>query len=119
MIYRIVFPKGISVTASDEHNLTITKGKTSDDRIYIEFSFPPESMIESDVLTCSLTASPLYLVGLFIPCILSFVLVIILIVVVYLIRKKRRGGGKIFHREKPEQSGYEGEDYYVPPPPGS
>ena len=89
--YRIIFPKGISVKAKDDLNKSIIKGKTNDGREYVELLFAFDEDIGTDVVLCELYASPLYLLGLFLPCILSLVLVVILIIVVYLIRKKRRG----------------------------
>jgi hypothetical protein len=64
-----------------------------------------------------------YILGLFLPCILVCILLIVLVVIIYLIRKKRgglrRGKGKLFEPEDNEPSEYGGQDYYVPPPPPS
>jgi hypothetical protein len=119
--YRIIFPKGINVEARDATNNTIPVGKTADARDYIEIIFAGDESDKTTVVTCTLTAAPLYVLGLFLPCILSFILVVVLIIVVLLIRKKRkqdkafRGG----EAEAPAAEGYEDQDYYVPPPPQS
>jgi hypothetical protein len=119
--YRIIFPRGITVNASDSTGKTIISGKTNDGRDYVELSFDAGSTPQSTVLTCILNVSPIYILGLFLPCILVFILLVILVVIIYLIRKKRgglrRGKGKIFEPEDNEPSDYSGQDYYVPPPP--
>ena len=115
--YRIVFPKGISVAAKDTLNRSIIEGETSDGREYIEITFDSDEGIVTDILLCELAASSLYMLGLFMPCILSLILVIILIIVVYLIRKRRKGG-KI-KQDETVTTGYEDQDFYVPPPPSS
>jgi hypothetical protein len=116
--YRIEFPKGISVTATDTLNKSILKGKTTDGREYIEVLFASDKEVEIDTITCVLVASSLYMLGQFLPCIISLVLVVILIIVVYILKRKRRGR-KLVIQEEVDASGYEGEDFYVPPPPSS
>ena len=116
--YRIEFPKGISVTATDTLNKSILKGKTTDGREYIEVFFASDEEAEIDTVTCVLVASSLYMLGQFLPCIISLVLVVILIIVVYILKRKRRGR-KLVIQEEVDASGYEGEDFYVPPPPSS
>ena len=116
--YRIEFPKGISVTATDTLNKSILKGKTTDGREYIEVFFASDEEAEIDTVTCVLVASSLYMLGQFLPCIISLALVVILIIVVYILKRKRRGR-KLVIQEEVDASGYEGEDFYVPPPPSS
>jgi hypothetical protein len=118
--YRIIFPRGITVNASDTLGKSIITGKTKDGLDYVELSFDGDAGGQTTVLTCSLTASPVYVLGVFLPCILVFILVIILIVVIWLVRKKRkRGGGKRAKLEDTEPTEYTEEEYYVPPPPPS
>jgi len=116
--YRIVFPKGISVQATDTLNKSILKGETTDGREYIEVFFASDEEGGIDTITCVLVASSLYMLGQFLPCIISFVLVLILVMIIYMFRKKRRGK-KLVIQEEVDTSGYEGEDFYVPPPPSS
>jgi hypothetical protein len=116
--YRIEFPKGISVTATDTLNKSILKGKTTDGREYIEVFFASDEEADIDTITCVLVASSLYMLGQFLPCIISLALVVILIIVVYTLKRKRRGR-KLVIQEEADASGYEGEDFYVPPPPSS
>jgi hypothetical protein len=121
--YRIIFPRGITVNASDSAGKTIITGKTNDGRDYVELSFDAGLTPQSTVLTCVLNVSPVYVFSLFLPCILVFILLVVLVVIIYLIRKKRgglrRGKGKLFEPEDNEPSDYSGQDYYVPPPPSS
>jgi hypothetical protein len=121
--YRIIFPRGITVNASDSAGKPLIAGKTNDGRDYVELSFDAESATQSTVLTCVLTVSPVYILGLFLPCILVFILLVVLVVIIYLIRKKRgglrRGKKKLFEPEDNEPSDYGGQDYYVPPSPPS
>jgi hypothetical protein len=118
--YRFIFPKGISVNASDSAEAGVNTGKTQDGRDYVELLFNGGN--QTSTLTCVLSASPVYVLGIFLPCLLVFVLLIILIVIIYLIRKKRgglrRGKKKLFEPEDNEPAD-EMPDYYVPPPPSS
>ena len=131
--YRFVFPKGITVAASDTLGKQITYGKTIDGANYIELTLDEKGSPEADALLFTMTAEPLYILGLFLPCILTLFLVIILIIVVYLIRRKRgpilvRGEKKPRRRRsqrteksegEDEEEGFEGQEFYVPPPPRS
>ncbi|UCF12330.1 MAG: hypothetical protein JSW06_09860 [Thermoplasmatales archaeon] len=115
--YRITFPKGISVNAKDTLNKSLIKGKTNDGREYVELSFDVDEETKRDVVLCEIYASSIYILGLFLPCILSLVLVVILIIIVYLIRKKKKG--RKITKDDTESTGYEDQDYYVPPPPST
>ena len=112
--YRIIFPKGISIKVVDSQSQSVPKGKTEDGRPYLEISFDKDSS-ETRTITCKMTASTLYMIGLFLPCILSLILVIILLIVVFIIRKKRGGWRRAKTTHEPA-TGYEEQDYYVPPP---
>lgn len=118
--YRFIFPKGISVNASDSNGAAVNTGKTQDGRDYVELALDAGN--QSSVLTCVLNASPVYVLGIFLPCLLVFVLLVILIIIIFLIRKKRggirRGKKKLFEPEDNEPGG-DMPDYYVPPPPSS
>jgi len=109
--YQIIFPKGISVDVKETSSRTVLKGKTNDERAFVEVTFNDEA--ETETIECILSVSPLYLIGLFVPCILSFILAIILIIIVLFIGRKRKGRRV---KKEPEPSGYENQEYYVPPP---
>jgi len=119
--YRIIFPRGVMVNASISSGKSLITGTTNDGRDYVEVSFDPGATALSAELTCALTVSPVYVLGLFLPCILVFVLLLVLVLIIYLIRKKkggfRRGKRKLFEPEDNEPVDYSEEDYYVPPPP--
>jgi hypothetical protein len=118
--YRFIFPKGISVNASDSSGTAVNTGKTQDGRDYVELVSNTGN--QTSTLTCVLNASPVYVLGIFLPCLLVFALLIILIVIIFLIRKKRgglrRGKKKLFAPEDNEPAD-DLPDYYVPPPPSS
>ncbi|MFO7677151.1 MAG: hypothetical protein R6V50_02035 [Thermoplasmatota archaeon] len=114
--YKILFPKGISITATDSKDKPILKKTTAEGREYIEITFTASDEENIMVVTCALSASSLYMLGQFLPCILSFILVIVLIVLVLLFKKKRKGR-TVKINKKPDSSGYEEESYYVSPPP--
>jgi len=121
--YRIIFPRGIDINATENTGKPLIIGTTNDGRDYVELTFDEETAANSTVLTCVLNASPVYVLGLFLPCILVFLLLVVLIVIIYLIRKKkggfRRGKRKLFEPEDNEPSDYSEQEYYIPPPPSS
>jgi hypothetical protein len=121
--YRIIFPRGITVNATENTGRPLISGKTNDGRDYVELTFDEAAAAQSTVLTCVLNVSPVYVLGLFLPCILVFLLLVVLIVILYFIRKKkggfRRGKKKLFEPEDTEPSEYSEQEYYVPPPPSS
>lgn len=123
--YRVIFPRGVLVNANESSGKSLIKGTTNDGRDYIELSFDAGSTTLSADVTCVLNVSPVYVLGLFLPCILVFLLLIVLVVVLYLLRKKKgglrrvRGRRDIVAPEDNEPSEYGEQDYYVPPPPPS
>lgn len=128
--YRIIFPAGISITSYDMLEKTIVKSETEKGQPYLEVTFSPQEARGGLVLTCSLTASSMYVVSLFLPCILSIVLTVILLIVLILFKRKRRmRGAPRGRRRKPRReripeeeqipSEMPEQDYYVPPPPPS
>lgn len=121
--YRIIFPRGVSVNVSETTGKPLITGTTNDGRSYVELVFDADSTMLSTEVTCVLNASPVYVLGLFLPCILVFILLLVLIVIIYIIRKKkgglRRGKAKLFAPEDNEPVEYDDQEYYVPPPPPS
>ena len=116
--YKIIFSHGIYVDTNDLLNKAVVK-ETKDGRYYIEITFS-DSEADLDVeVSCKMTPSALFIIGLFMPCIVSLIIAIILIIVIYIIRKKRKGRKIETTIEEEDLTGYEDEDYYVPPPPGS
>lgn len=116
--YKVIFPNGISIDVDDPLNRSVKK-ELSDGRQYFEISFrASESNLTSEV-SCKLTPSALFVIGIFTPCIVGLVITIILIVLILIIRKKRKQKGVVPKVKEEDLSGYEGEDYYIPPPPNS
>lgn len=116
--YKIIFPNGISIDVNDPLNRSIKK-ELSDGRQYFEISFSKSEANLTCVVSCKLRPSALFIIGVFIPCIVGLVITIILIVLILIIRKKRKQKGTVPKVEQEDLSGYEGEDYYIPPPPNS
>jgi len=121
--YRLIFPRGITINASEETGKPLIVGKTNDGRDYVELTFEQGTESQPSLLTCVLHTSSVYVLSLFLPCILVFLLLVVLIVILYLIRKKRgglrRSKRKLFEPEDTEPSDYSDQEYYVPPPPSS
>jgi len=115
--YRMIFPEGMSLDVSDPLNKA--KVKTRDDgRKYLEISFNESEFNLTDIVSCEISFSALFITGIFMPCIISIIITIVLVIVIYIVRRKRkRVRGEVVEEE--DLSGYENEDYYVPPPPGS
>ncbi len=117
--YRMFFPKGTTVVVNDSLNRAVVK-KNDDGREYIEITFTASESGLIDVVTCKIVPSALFVIGIFMPCIMSLIITIILVIVIYSIRKKRKKGkGKDMVVEEESFEGYRDQDYYVPPPPSS
>lgn len=120
--YRIIFPQGISLDAGDSLN-RVNVRKLGDGRQCLEIVFTAAEANLTDEVNCKMIPSALFILGIFTPCIISLIITIILLVVVIIVRKKRKG--RKFRepktsedKEEPEEStGYETEEYYIPPPP--
>lgn len=119
--YRIIFPRGVDINVSQDTVKPLITGTTNDGRDYVELSFDGQNSSNVTVLTCALNTSPVYVLSLFLPCILVFLLLVVLLIIIYLIRKKRgglrRGKRKLFEPEDNEPTDYSDQEYYVPPPP--
>ena len=111
--YRIIFPHGTDVELPDVTGKAEIK-ETDDGRQYIEVSFNSSESGLYDMVVCKVVpSSPLFIIGIFAPCILSFVVTVILVALVFFLRKKRRGGKKLTKSNEV----YEEQEYYVPPQP--
>jgi hypothetical protein len=115
--YKMIFPHGIYIDANDQLNKT-TVEKMKDGRYYILISFSASEENLTLEISCKITPSAIFVIGIFVPCIISLVIAIILVIIVYIIRKKRRSKKADIPIEPEEDiNGYKEEDYYVPPPP--
>lgn len=119
--YRIIFPQGISLEVSDQSNKANVI-KLGDGRYCLEVTFSASEANLTDEVACKMIPTALFILGVFAPCIISLIIAIVLIVVILIVRKKRKGR-KIKEPEieegEEETTGYEAEDYYIPPPPNS
>lgn len=117
--YKMIFPHGISIEIRDPLNKAEVK-ETGDGRHYIEITFSTSESNLTDVVSCKMIPSALFVIGVFMPCIVSLIITIILIIVIYIIRRKRKGRKiETPPEEEEDLTGYEEEEYYVPPPPES
>jgi hypothetical protein len=117
--YRMIFPPGTNVMVKDSLDKVDVKN-TEGGRPVLELSFDVSESGVSDEVVFKMVPSPLFIVGVFMPCAASFFITIILIIVIYIVRKKRRVERKgKFEKEKEQLEGYENQDYYVPPPPSN
>lgn len=116
--YKMIFPHGIKINAYDPLNKSEVK-ETDDGREYIEITFSASESNVTAIVSVKMNPSALFVIGVFMPCIVSFIITLILIIVIYIIRRKRKGRKIEAPPEEEEITGYEEEEYYVPPPPGS
>ncbi len=116
--YRIIFPYGTTVDAEDSLE-RLSTGTLDDGRQYIEVAFNASESGLEDYVDCKIIPSSLFVLGIFIPCIVSFVIVIILVTVILILRKKRKGRKIMVVKDERGIEDYEEQDYYVPPPPSS
>jgi hypothetical protein len=114
----VIFPHGISIEVSDPLNKTFWD-KTKDGRYYLITTFSASEANLTLEVSCKMMPSALFVVGIFVPCIVSLVIVLILIIVIYIIRRKRKGKKIETPVEEEDITSYEDEDFYVPPPPDS
>ena len=118
VIYRITFPHDTTVSVEDSLG-RVSVATAEDGRKYIEVAFNASESSLEDYVNCKIVPSLIFVLGFFMPCIVSFIIVIILVAVVVILRRKRKGK-KIMVVEKDSNiEGYEDQDYYVPPPPPS
>jgi len=118
--YNLTFPKGVSVDVeSFSQNIVQKTSEDDTDLISVTLNASETGKIATIVLT--MQPSLTYVLGLFMPCIISIIITLILFFVVYVIRKKRNMfRQKNQHPPSPNgKDDYQNEDYYVPPKPPS
>lgn len=116
--YTMIFPAGISVVANDSLNRVQTKMVNGKTMMTISFNNSEGNLI--DVVSIELHPTAFYILGLFVPCIVSVIITIILFIVVYVIRKKRNQiRGSRPPQNPSEEEPYQDQEYYVPPPPSN
>ncbi len=121
--YRIIFPDGINVKVRNSLIKDADIQKTKDGRTIIEFSFnSSEGGLPANLIDCELETSGVFILGMFLPCILTFIVAIILVLVIIFVKRKKGGRFRDLiprrsKKEKFEEDSYEDEEFYVPPPP--
>ena len=120
VMYNMTFPKGVSVSvlSSSQEVKTVTDSEGRN-VLSVRLNASEDGKVASVLLI--MEPSLLYIVGLFIPCIISVIITFILFIVVYIIRKKRNMFRQNHHPRSSdvESEEYENEEYYVPPKPPS
>lgn len=118
--YNMSFPKGITVNVLSSSQ-PIVQQVSSDGNALLSVRLNASEEGKVINVLISMQPSALYILGLFVPCIISVVITFILFIVVFIIRKKRnllqKGKQEPHHQGK--NDGYENEEYYVPPKPPS
>jgi len=117
--YRLLFPKGVTIEGSDSLGKTMTFDVDEQGHNYVEITFDETEGGVQDAVMLTLTASPLFMLGLFMPCILSFILAIILVALILFLRRKTKGRSLLKRKPKNDEASYEGQEFYVPPTPPS
>lgn len=118
--YNMTFPKGITINIhSSSQPVTEQVANNGQQIITVTLNATDTGKVAYVLLTMEPTL--IYIIGLFVPCIISVLITALLFFVVYFIRKKRN----MFRQQgqQPPSShqdeGYENEEYYVPPKPPS
>ena len=114
--YQMIFPDGISVDVQDDYDKAEVMD-TNDGRKYIEIEFSPDEGNLTVEVSCTITPSILFILGVLMPCLIALLIAIIFVVILIILRKKRKKRKAVIIEEE-SQPVYE-EDYYVPPPPES
>ncbi|GAF93301.1 unnamed protein product, partial [marine sediment metagenome] len=109
--YKIIFPQGTNIKIKDTLNKAVI-GKTEDGRYYFEISFNISESGLTDVVSCTIIPSIFFIIGLFMPCIVSLILTIILVIVIYIIRKRKTGRVITVKEESKSDKSIEEQDYY-------
>jgi len=116
VVYSMEFPKGVIIEVEDSLGRTIVQKNADGNNMFV-VSFNASEGGLVDTVLVSMQPSALYIIGMFVPCIISVVITIILFALVFFIRNKRKNRIPSYGETPP--SDYEQEDYYVPPPPPS
>ena len=118
--YNMTFPKGVSINVLSSSQQVIEK-TVEDGESLLSVTLNASETGKVATVLLSMEPSLVYVIGLFVPCIISVVITLILFIVVYVIRKKRNVFRQNEHRQPSnnENEGYENEEYYIPPKPPS
>jgi hypothetical protein len=113
--YSMIFPKGISIKVEDELDRVLIQ-EQDDGKIRFTLSFNASEQEKINRVLCTIQPSALYILGMFMPCIMSIIITIVLFLIVFFIRNRRKTIPPS-HPETPPQD--DNEEYYIPPPPSN
>ena len=117
--YKIMFPHGLKIKLNNESKRLILN-TTEDGKYYIELSFNKNQSTLNESVYFKITPSFIFIIGLFLPCIISLLITVILVMLIYIIKRKRRIKKQFITGENKENYDISKErDYYIPPPPSS
>lgn len=115
--YKIIFPAGLKVKLYNESN-KLFLNLTEDGKYYIEINFNKNQSELNEYISFKITPSFLFIINLFLPCIISLLITIILVIIIYMLKRKRRVNKQFSIRQKIKKNNTGNEvEYYVPPPP--
>lgn len=123
--YTMVFPEGLSVKINDTLKRAAIQ-ENLDGKLCLLVTFNASEGDVIDIVSISMQPSILYIIGLFLPCFITFFIIIFLLIIVYVIRnrkiqssdyknKKLKNNTKGKKREEPEDDDEDVE--YTPPKP--
>jgi hypothetical protein len=115
--YKIIFPKGINIKIFNQSD-RISLYKTENEENIVEISFNGDEFGITETISLSVNPSFVFVISLFIPCIISLIIAVILLILIFILRNKRKKG--IIIQSKATEINhetYEDKDYYIPPPP--
>jgi hypothetical protein len=117
--YKINFPKGIKIELLNQTDRIILN-KSENDEYFVEISFNKNESVLSEMVSFNLKPSFVFLISLFIPCIISLIIAIILLLIVFLLRgKRKKNKGVLSESSKQINDDYKDKEYYIPPPPST
>ena len=116
VVYSMIFPKGVAIDVIDTLERADIK-KTTNGNAYFSISFNETEGGKINSVLVIMYPSALYILGMFLPCIISILIAIVLFVLMYIIRKKRKSISSSQYNGPTHD--YEQEDYYIPPTPPS
>jgi hypothetical protein len=115
--YKIIFPPGLKIKLYNESN-KLFLNITEDGKYYIEINFNKNQSELNQHISFKITPSLLFIITLFLPCIISLLITIILLIIIYLLKRKRKVNKQFNIGQKIEKKNTGNElEYYVPPPP--
>jgi hypothetical protein len=114
--YSMIFPRGLNIIVNDTLNKVSLK-QTKEGREYFELNFNASEHSQIDTVLVKMTPSVLFVIGIFMPCILSLIVTILLVILIYILRRKRNRKRNFPSSEM--ENDYQEQNYYVPPPPKS